>query len=179
MEQSILINRGLKFTPLPKKNTVELQADIKNFTRKLRLMEFSVDRQEYNEPSLVKLPSTFTRERGRDRLLDICVDFLHNLSLNQRKTNRKVINNFTKEEWKTIKELKNDKSVIIKESDKGGSCIIMDSQYYKEKMMEELSDTSTYQELENNIDKKTKKRLVELTKRYDNNLTKKEIKYLT
>ena len=69
--------------------------------------------------------------------------------------------------------------MIIKESDKGGSCIIMDSQYYKEKMMEELSDTSTYQELENNIDKKTKKRLVELTKRYDNNLTKKEIKYLT
>ena len=69
--------------------------------------------------------------------------------------------------------------MIIKESDKGGSCIIMDSQYYKEKMIGELSDTSTYQELENNIDKKTKTRLVELTKRYDNNLTKKEIKYLT
>ena len=69
--------------------------------------------------------------------------------------------------------------MIIKESDKGGSCIVMDSQYYKEKMMEELSDTSTYQELENNIDKKTKKCLVELTKIYDNNLTKKEIKCLT
>ena len=158
---------------------MELQADIKNFTRKLRLMEFSVDRQEYNDPSLVKLPSIFTPERGRDRLLDIYVDFLHNLPLNQRKTNQKVINNFTKEEWKTIKELKNDKSVIIKESDKGGSCIIMDSQYYKEKMMEELSDTIAYQELENNIDKKTKKRLVELTKHYDNNLSKKEIKHLT
>ena len=179
MVQSILINKGLKFTPLSKKNTVELQADIKNFTRKLRLMEFNAGRQEYNNPSLVKLSSTFTPERGRDRLLDIYVDFLHNLQLNQRKTNRKVINNFTKEEWKTITKLKNDKSVIIKESDNSGSCIIMDSQYYKEKMMEELSDTSTYQELENNIDKKTKKRLVELTKRYDNNLTRKEIKYLT
>ena len=159
--QSILTNKGPEFTPLPKKNTVKLKADIKNFTRKLRLMEFNVDTQEYNDPSLVKPPSTFTPERGRDRLSDVYVDFLHNLPLNQRKTNRKVIidNNFTKEEWKTVKELKNDKSVIIKESDKGRSCIIMDSQYYKEKMMEELSDTSTYQELENNIDKKTKNAL--------------------
>ena len=83
MAQSILINKGLKFTPLPKKNTVELEADIRNFTRKLRLMEFSVDRREYNDPSLVNPPSTFTPERGRDRLLDIYVDFLHNLPLNQ------------------------------------------------------------------------------------------------
>ena len=35
----------------------------------------------------------------------------------------------------------------------------MDSQYYKEKMMEELSDTSTYQELEKNIDKRPKNAL--------------------
>ena len=75
MAQSILIKKVVKFTLLSKKTTVELQADIKNFTRKLRLMEFNVDKQEYNDPSLVKPPGTFTSERGRDRLLDFCVDF--------------------------------------------------------------------------------------------------------
>ena len=43
--------------------------------------------------------------------------------------------------------LKNDKDIIIKESDKGGSCVIMDKTFYYEKMMEMLKDDKTYREL--------------------------------
>ena len=35
-----LLRRGLKFTPTPKPNTVELKSDIQEFSRKLRLIEF-------------------------------------------------------------------------------------------------------------------------------------------
>ena len=35
-----LLRRGLKFTPTPKPNTIELKSDIQEFTRKLRLIEF-------------------------------------------------------------------------------------------------------------------------------------------
>ena len=35
-----LLRRGLKFTPIPKPNTVELKSDIQEFSRKLRLIEF-------------------------------------------------------------------------------------------------------------------------------------------
>ena len=35
-----LLRRGLKFTPTPKPNTVELKSDIQEFSRKLQLIEF-------------------------------------------------------------------------------------------------------------------------------------------
>ena len=37
--------------------------------------------------------------------------------------------------------LKNDKDIIIKESDKGGSCVIMDKTFNYEKVMEMLKMT--------------------------------------
>ena len=37
-------------------------------------------------------------------------------------------------------QLKNDKNLVIKEGDKGGACVIMDKNYYKEKILSLLSD---------------------------------------
>ena len=93
--------------------------------------------------------------------------------------NRKTCNNFTKEEWETVEELREDKSIVIKEEDNGGSCIVMDATYNTDTMMEELNDTSTYREVDENIDKNMKQNIVKLTKRCENFLTNKKIKYLT
>ena len=38
--QSALCGYGLKFTPVPRENIIELRSDIRKFCRKLRLTEF-------------------------------------------------------------------------------------------------------------------------------------------
>ena len=105
------------------------------------------------------------------------LQFLNKLLLTEYKMNRKTCNNFTKEEWETVEELREDKSIFIKEKDNGGSCIVIDATYYTYKMMEELNDTSTYREVDENIDKKMKQNIVKSTKRSENFLTNKKIKY--
>ena len=61
--------------------------------------------------------------------------------------NKRSKDNLRKKQWKGIMNLKNDKDIIIKESDKGGLCVIMDKTFYYEKMMEKLKDDKTYKEL--------------------------------
>ena len=76
-------------------------------------------------------------------------------------------------------ELKSQDDIIIKPSDKGEACVIMDKTYYYEKMMELLNDRETYQEINSNLDKQTHSKIKTLTKRYKHVLTEKECKYLT
>ena len=56
--------KGLKFTPTPRRNTIEMEKDIHNFTRKLRLTEYFANENditfdEQTEP-LVKIKVPFT-----------------------------------------------------------------------------------------------------------------------
>ena len=51
-------------------------------------------------------------------------------------------------------KIKNDNTIIGKECDKGGVCIIMDAQFYKEKKYDILRDQNTYKQLDKNIDNK-------------------------
>lgn len=55
--------------------------------------------------------------------------------------------NITKREKMALKELKNNKNLIIRAADKGGAVVIMNAQKYIKINMEMLSDTSTYQPL--------------------------------
>ena len=57
--------------------------------------------------------------------------------------------------------------------------MILDNQFYKEKMMEILNDKNTYKELDKNIDSSIMNKIKKLTKEHETELTKKEIKYLT
>ena len=41
-----VLSKGLKFTPTPRKSTIEIEKDIHDFTRKLRLAEYFVNEKE-------------------------------------------------------------------------------------------------------------------------------------
>ena len=145
----VLTDYGLKFTPVPRQNLIELKTDIKRFARKLRLIEFFADKDLQDDDSLVKPESNFTPNHQRDNALDTYIDEM------AQQQNKKVKDNLIKKQWKGIMNLKNDKDIIIKESDKGGLCVIMDKTFYYEKMMEMLKDDKTYKELPKNIDNAT------------------------
>ena len=77
-----VLNKGLKFTPTPRRNKFELKADIKTFTRKLKLFECFNDREVHEDDvSLVTNRSKFYPECNRNRSSDIAVDYLRNLNL--------------------------------------------------------------------------------------------------
>ena len=66
-----ILLRGLKFTPIPKRNVIQLKSDIHNYTRKLRLTEFFDNAPENNKlQNLFKTKFHFTPSRNRDRDLD-------------------------------------------------------------------------------------------------------------
>ena len=75
--------------------------------------------------------------------------------------------------------LKKDKTLVIKESDKGRACIIIDEPFYNDKISEMLNDRETYKELDKNIDAGILRKICKLTLKYKEQLTSKEIQYLT
>lgn len=70
---------------------------------------------------------------------------------------------------------------MIKEADKGGAVVIMDSGFYKDHIMKMLSNVDYYQEIPTNDDKKTMQKIKNLLKRHKTTscLTEKEEDYLT
>ena len=91
-----LLRRGLKFTPTPKPNTIELKSDIQEFTRKLRLIEFfhsenldnSHETRESVSGPLVKNKSNFYPPRNRNKFLDTTIDFINQQNLNNLSKNK-------------------------------------------------------------------------------------------
>lgn len=64
----------------------------------------------------------------------------------QVKKNKDII---SKNERKGIKSLTSDKSIIIKEADKGGAVILMNTEHYKKMAKDILNDTKYYEKLTN------------------------------
>ena len=77
-----ILSKGLKFTPTPQRNLPEMEKDIKDFTRKLRLVEFFSENPELDTPdsSLVKNKSNFCPPQNRNSTLESVIKFLQKQS---------------------------------------------------------------------------------------------------
>ena len=147
-----ILNKGPKFTPTPRSNNYEPNADIEKFTRKLRLLEYFADKEgSEDDISLVRNKSHFYPERNRSRHLDMTVDYLNNMNLNLQGKGQK--SNLSKEEWLAIKNLQNNEKIIMKEADKGGSVVIMKRDHYVKMVYEQLNDEKYYKRVDTKHDK--------------------------
>ena len=52
--------------------------------------------------------------------------------------------NILKNEWKAVKSLKENDSIVIKEADKGGTVVVMNKSHYNSMVVEILQDEVTY-----------------------------------
>ncbi len=125
-EKSIL-SKGLKFCPTPHNvNTIELRADITQFTRRLRLKEYfqttaessdddeSADEDSFHQHPLLKRESHFTPPSGRDPALDAYIAAVETAILNvPAKT---IYSNITREESAALRNLKGNTNIVIKEA---------------------------------------------------------------
>ena len=57
--------------------------------------------------------------------------------------------NLTREEWEALKNLKEDRSIIIKPADKGSCVVVWDREDYLAEGYMQLNDKSTYVEINN------------------------------
>lgn len=175
-----LLSKGLKFTPTPNNSDIqELNKDIKAYTRRLRLAEYfqnDEDDEDTYEDDLVWNKSKFNPKKGRNTLLDKVCHTLESMPLKEDNNTEKKRSNLLKEEEKAMKSLANDNSIVIKEADKGGAVVIMNTEYYKTKILQMLNNTEFYSEISENSDKKTMKKIKRLLKNHNttSSLTKKE-----
>ena len=85
---------------------------------------------------------------------------------------------FTKQQREAIKRHSEDKSIVIKEADKGGSVVIMDSEHYKTMAYSTLNDHEYYEHLETNPHRTNMIAYRKLIDKHKTVLTEKEESYL-
>lgn len=166
-----LLKRGLKFTPTPRQNTTELKNDVQEFGRKLRLLEYFNGREQNSDNSLVRNKSNFVPPKSNDNYLTLFSENLSNLHKPNTALSKK--SHFSSSERKALQDLEKDDTIIIKEADKGGATIIMDKTFYRNKILELLSDTENYIQLPRNEDDIVIRKIEKLIKEYEHHLTQK------
>jgi len=105
------------------------------------------DREDKDTVSLVRNKSYYTPEKSNDEYLEQYITNITNKENFSAKPSN-VKHNISLKESKAIKALKNNPDIIIKEADKGGATVIMNKDFYKNKIDEMLSDTCYYEKLE-------------------------------
>ena len=147
-----ILAKGLKFTPTPDRpNKQELHEDVLEFTRKLRLIEY-FEGTENNDPSVVQNKSDFIPSKGRDSDLEEYISTITKIP-NTSSDKKRIKHNLTKAEREAMLKLAKDNNTVIKEADKGGATVTMDSNYYKDKIEDMLSDSEYYSKLSSNPQK--------------------------
>ena len=176
-DQINVLKLGLKFSPTPKQNNMDLKADINEFSRKLRLKEFWHNRDSTNDGSIVRNKKGTHINRGRNLTLDKFIDFINNYPLDNNE-HKKRFSNLSYNHRTALNQLAENRDIIIKQADKGGATVIMDVQYYKKLVLDQLEDSTFYKEIPENDDQKVLKKISKLVDEQGRNLTKDEKDFL-
>ena len=132
-----LLKKGLSFTPAPPPNEARLRQESSEFTRKLRLKEYFVDKNNEFIPNDIVLPKPdFTSKSGRVPELDDISSEIETMEIKEKRFR----DNLPNSERKALNELRKNDDTVIKEADKGGTVVIMSKTYYYEMVMEHLRD---------------------------------------
>uniref|UniRef100_A0A803JPB3 Reverse transcriptase domain-containing protein n=1 Tax=Xenopus tropicalis TaxID=8364 RepID=A0A803JPB3_XENTR len=104
-----------------------------------------------HQPNL-RICSDFYPVHCRGNVIDTFQDLVEDnlLSLKAEVDSKFSPSNLTKMEQIALEQLRNDHSLVIKNADKGGMVVVLDSETYKNEALRQLSDVSTYQILKGN-----------------------------
>jgi len=173
-----LLKKGLKFCPTPNSNNNdELKTDILEFCRKLRLSEkfFNDDSKDCNG-AIVRNKSNWNPPKSQDKFLEDTIEGLKKLPLEKTEN---IKSNISFRQRQALKSLQNDKNIIIKEADKGGSVVVMERDYYCHKILDMLKDEELYNSADDRGDGITRKLIDDLITNHGDGLMDEEIAYLT
>ena len=185
--QISVLNKGLGFVPSNNIITIDqLNKDISTFERRLQLHYFFKSKNnpeddtplEFIKPTILSTNSDWWPRKLNPHITAFClkVKTLINKTLHAKRNT-----NLTQESLTALRELKADKTIIIKKCDKGGGIAIMNTDTYKTKILNMLNDPQVYTKLIEDDTTYTKTRVdEEITQlHYKNKISKKQLTYLT
>ena len=117
-----LLKLGLFFTPTPKHNISELETDIYNFIRKLRLTYHFRD-STYEDKSIVKNKSIFTPKNNENQELETICKTLSETEINIKKVSDNILN--LRDGLNSLMTKIRSNEIIIKLGDKESIVVIM------------------------------------------------------
>ena len=139
-----------------KANIEQLNVDIQNFIRRLRLAEYFNGRKQKNDETIVKNKIDFIPDRSNDENLEKFITNISNEPLSPTEK-QNIKRNISHAQRKARNDLKDDGDIIIKPADKGGATMIMDKNYYQSEINKLLGNTDFYKQLDDDPYKKVKK----------------------
>ena len=154
-----VLEGGLGFVPTP--NLINEENLRRDFSRKMRCKWYFRNElsDNFSEVPAFKAKSLWKPPAGHS-----CVElFLSKLEgeLFSFLPGKPQSYNMTKEEWQAMRNLAEDRSIIIKPADKGSCVVVWDREDYLAEGYKQLSDNSTYVEVKNYKEKL----LVDLTEK--------------
>lgn len=196
------LEKGLSFVPTTYCNEFNVFLDFQKFFRTLRLKEFfsSNDSRlnlcpptQHNtnsppvnnlaiDPGAFHKKSTFMPPKNKNfsvetycRLVERDVGQVLN-----KKREYTVFNNMPVAQRNALHDIKNDKSVVIKPADKGGSIVVMDTQYYDQEIYRQLQNQSFYTKLRGDPTNNFKKEIYDSLQTFllRGDVTNKEFEFL-
>ena len=180
-----VLTLGLSFCPTPKANVVELERDIFQFVRKVRLKYHfaNMDTGEIPETppteSLIKLPSNFTPKRRVHQELERILEPIEKMKIVKLDTKTDNLSG-DRAALQTLIEKTRDNSIVIKPADKGDIVVIQTGQDYYTMCMKHLTDKEYYKQLGfANPSKIVEKKVMEFANKYRTMMTRKEYEFLT
>ena len=117
-----VLKLGLSFTPTPPKNIPDLEYDLYQFSRKLRLT-YHFRNSNFQDVSLVKMPSSFTPPPNEHQELENICKQIEHTPINIRKSKDNLMN--LREGLELLLEKVNTNKIIIKPADKRSIIVVM------------------------------------------------------
>ncbi|XP_073433457.1 uncharacterized protein [Dendrobates tinctorius] len=167
-----VLQRGLSFCPTPSFDPFLVHQELNRFYRSLRLkVHFDKDGGDINTNQVPFSSGTSTQETFilKDLRLKIPSTFQPPRLYHPVETYISLVNasvdkyideikhgkyhlkhNLNREESLALKSLKNNKDIVIKPADKGGSIVVLDKKYYLSEIQRQLSDVTTYRPIPTN-----------------------------
>ena len=128
---------------------MNVKADLNEFTRKLKCRE-KFWNIEYEDESLLKSKSFYNPNNPSQELKEII-----NVIENTEPIDLFCKDNLTLDERNALLDLNNISDIIIQKADKVNTLVIMDREFYVEKLIKnDHLESNTYQKIDQNSDKK-------------------------
>ena len=172
-----VLKLGLSFTPTPKSNIPELEADIFDFIRKLRLT-YHFRNSIYHDESIVKPSSTFTPKPNENQELEKICKTLMETEIKMKKTTDNISS--LRNGLNSLIKRTTENEIVIKPADKGSIITVMSPEFYLNMCESHLRNEEYYECIQDNDPSPLlKNRIIAYAKKYKNLLTENEYKTLT
>ena len=167
---------GLSYAPVPEPDIEELEKDLFEFTRKLRLTFHFRNSSDYTDTSIIKLNSTFFPKRNTHFELEAMIANLEKMRI--RKVNLKDNIPLLRSALSSLVNRTETNEILIKPADKGAITVIMDPNYYLQMCLRHLNDVSYYSLVETDPSDMLKQTITDFANKHQSILSPKEYEHL-